>query len=632
MCQIPPAIKIPPIFWEKKIRIRLDKIIVNHFKQIESLEVDLQPITALVGGNTSGKSSALQAAQLGISILQAAFRRKASGRCEFEGTVANDAVLFRPTDRLLDLRRGLPATQTRGFSIAYCGVDIDTGAGKQLTIEVRRGKNANIAITRTGDADLAEVLADPDRPFSILTPGLSGIPVREEWRTKGAMDAAVMHGDANLYLRTVLDHLFTRGLDEMARAAWIQDREIALLPLGSGWQTFSTLLDRCYAGCRVIVDHNPQHDRHVKVEVEFSGSRVPLDMASTGMLQVIQIIAYTCFYAPPLLLLDEPDAHLHADSQGRLYDALKGVAAATGTRILFASHSPQLIQRLMYDSDAAVVWMSGGAKVPVDAAQRPAIPILMALGALSAGSDAFDPARPVILMTEDKLTQPVTVLAKANGAPDTLAVLSYNGCGNLPAARLLASMITDMRPDARIILHRDRDFRTEQEMQFELSTAEAERQRNGVDRVKEVFTPLNDVEHSFAQSAHLKAVFVELAPGLIDAAITDVTAHKRDDLVNAARVAREQIRVTLYEVPRKRGKPEWAASGMPNSAPSIQGFLPANGLTPVSFQHTHGKKLMDGLRPKIHHHIGGAAQASDARIYTVTEHLRTPTWMELFQD
>lgn len=613
------------------MKIRLDKIEINDFKRIETLEVDLQLITALVGGNTSGKSSALQAAQLGVSILQAAFRRKANGTFEFEGTVANDAVLFRPTDRLLDLRRGMPATQTKGFSITYCAVDLDTGAEKQLTMNVRRGKNANITITRSGDDDLAGVLADPDRPFSILTPGLSGIPVREEWRTKGAMDAAVMHGDANLYLRTVLDHLFTRGLDEMARTAWKRGRDIALLPLNSGWQTFSTLLDCCYPGSRVIVDHNPQRDRYVKVEVHFDGACIPLDMASTGMLQVIQIIAYTCFYAPPLLLLDEPDAHLHADSQGRLYDALKGAATATGTRILFASHSPQLIQRLMYDPDAAVVWMSNGSKVPVDVAQRPAIPILMTLGALSAGADAFDPARPLILMTEDKLTRPVTMLAKANGAPENLAVLSYNGCGNLPAARLLAGMITDMRPDAQIILHRDRDFRTEQEMQFELSTAEAERQRNGITRVKEIFTPFNDVEHSFAQPEHLKDIFTELAPELIDAAVTDVAAHKRDDLVNAARVAREQIRSTLYDVPRKRNKPEWAASGMPNSTPSTNEFLPANGLTPVSFEHAHGKMLMDGLRPRIHHHIGGASQISDSRIYMATEHLRTPTWAALFQ-
>ncbi|CAO3455567.1 hypothetical protein [Azospirillum argentinense] len=612
------------------MRIRLDTIVISDFKRIESLTIDLKPVTALVGGNTSGKSSALQAAQLGVSILQAAFRRTRSNRTpDLASTVSNDMVLFRPTEKLLDLKRGDRATQNLGYSITYRGVDIETNTNKEIKIEVRRGKNANISITRTGDDDLAAVLANRDSPFSILTPGLSGIPMREEWRSKGAMDAAVMHGDANLYLRTVLDHLFTRDLDETARIAWRQGRDIGILP-DSGWKTFSTLLDRCYEGTRVIVDHDQQHDRYVNVDVERSDVRVTLDMASTGMLQVIQIIAYACFYAPPLLLLDEPDAHLHADSQSRLYEALRGVAAETQTRILFASHSPQLIQRLMYDPDAAVIWMDEGAKVPVDDAQRPAIPILMTLGALSVGADAFDPARPVILMTEDKLTRPATVLAKANGAPENLAILSYNGCGNLPAARLLANMITDIRPDARIVIHRDRDFRTEPEMQFELSTAIAERERNGVTRITEVFTPLNDIEHSFTQAAHLKQVFNDLAPELIDTAITDVAAFKRDDLVNAARVAREQIRSSLYDTPRKRGKPEWAASGMPDNPPPISSFVPANGLTAVAFEHTHGKMLMDGLRPKIHHHVGGASQASNDRIYTATEHLRTPNWEAAF--
>lgn len=609
------------------MRIRLDQIVVQQFKRIETLTIDLAPVTALVGGNTSGKSSALQAAQLGVSILQAAFRgTRGNGKPDFAGTVANDAVLFRPTQQLLDLRRGDSATQGLGYSITYRGVDLDTNTNKNITVEVRRGKNANIAITRAGDDDLAAVLANGDQPFSIFTPGLSGIPMREEWRTKGAMDAAVMHGDANLYLRTVLDHLFTRDLDELARTGWRQGRDIGVLP-NSGWKTFSTLLDRCYQGTRIVVDHDQRHDRYVKVDVETPDTKVTLDMASTGMLQVIQILAYACFYSPPLLLLDEPDAHLHADSQSRLYEALRGIAAETETRILFASHSPQLIQRLMYDPDAAVVWMSEGAKVPVDDAQRPAIPILMTLGALSAGADVFDPARPVILLTEDKLPKPATVLAKANGAPENLAVLSYNGCGNLPAARLLANMITDMRPDARIILHRDRDFRTEAEMEFELSTAAAERQRNGVTRITEVFTPLNDVEHSFTQASHLKEVFNELAPELVDAALTDVLAFKRDDLVNATRVAREQVRSSLYDSPRKRGKPEWAASGMPDNPPPVEGFLPANGLAAVSFEHAHGKMLMDGLRPKLHHHVGGASQASNNRIYCTTNHLAAPSWM-----
>ncbi|MGI4850629.1 MAG: hypothetical protein ACRYGR_01630, partial [Janthinobacterium lividum] len=279
----------------------------------------------------------------------------------------------------------------------------------------------------------------------------------------------------------------------------------------------------------------------------------------------------------------------------------------------------------------ALVWMSNGAQVPVDAARRPAIPILMTLGALSGGADVFDPARKDILLTEDKLTRPITILAKANGASETLAVLSYNGCGNLAAARLLASMIADMRHDAKIVIHRDRDFRTDAEMRFELATASAERDRNGTQRVLEVFTALNDVEHSFAQTDHLKGVFARvLAPEIIDGAVGDVIALRRDDLVHAARVARAQVQSTLYDSPRKRAKPEWSASGMPDQVPNVASFLPANGLIPVAFEHCHGKKLMDGLRPALHHHVRGATQSMENMIYSVSDHLQAEAWLAAF--
>lgn len=617
--------------WGMRMPVRLDRIVITDFKRIAYLEIDLSPITALVGGNTGGKSSALQAAQLGVSMLQAAFRRRRSnGQPEFAATVANDAVLFRPSEHLLDLRRGEPATQNLGYSILYEGIEIADSTPKNATINVRRGKNANIAISIEGDAEFAAELADRDRPFSILTPGLSGIPLREEWRTRGAMDAAVMHGDANLYLRTVLDHLFNLDQGEGSRAAWKVSRDIMALP-DSRWKTFCLLLDRCYPAARIIVDHDPLRQRYISVDIEFDGARITLDMASTGMLQVIQILAYACFYAPPILLLDEPDAHLHADSQARLYEALRGVAAATQTRIVFASHSPQMIQRLMYDSDAALLWMSGGAKVEVDETRRPAIPILMTLGALSAGAEVFDPARTMIVLTEDKLTRPVATLARANGAPENVAVLSYNGCGNLPAARRLANIITEMRPDARIVIHRDRDFRTNNEVAFDLAVAAADRERNHVQRVTDVFTPFNDVEHSFAQANHLKHVFSgRIEPAIVDGVIADVTQTKRDELVHAARVARDQLRHSLYDVPRKRAKPEWAASGMPDQAPNVAGFLPQDGNVPVSFEHSHGKKLMDGLRPALHHHGQGSSQATESTIYSLSPHLQTPTWVAAF--
>lgn len=443
------------------------------------------------------------------------------------------------------------------------------------------------------------------------------------------MDAAVMHGDANMYLRTVLDHLFNQGLDVAARLAWNARQDISELP-ASGWKTFSTLLDRCYDGARLLVDHDPERQRYISVTVKLGDTEMPLDMASTGILQVIQILAYACFYRPPLLLLDEPDAHLHADSQGRLFEALRGIADEDNTRILLASHSPQLIQRLMYDDQAEVVWMNEGARVEVDAARRPAIPILMSLGALTSGAEVFDPNRNLLLLTEDKLTDPVRRLVEASGGGEGLAVLSYNGCGNLQGARLLARLITDMRDDVRVFIHRDRDFMTDTELEFETRVFSAYRENEGLDRVQEIFTSGNDVEHSFVAPAHLKAAFPEIPHDEVDQILAAQIALLRDDLVEAARSARRKIDEEIYGSERLRGKAAWADAGMPHAAPPIAGFLPPTGVVPVRFEMCHGKMLFKNLRQAIHQRVGGDSKAVGTRLLSALPTVRNAQWADAF--
>lgn len=50
--------------------INIDSIVVNKFKKIDDMEVELGQITLLVGANNSGKSSFLQGIQFAISALQ----------------------------------------------------------------------------------------------------------------------------------------------------------------------------------------------------------------------------------------------------------------------------------------------------------------------------------------------------------------------------------------------------------------------------------------------------------------------------------------------------------------------------------------------------------------------------------
>lgn len=245
------------------VKYRVEKIFVENFKRIKREEIVLQPITALVGGNTSGKSSVLQAAQLCVSLMQASFTEIKKGKVTRLSTLANEAVSYRPTDVLLTLRHSVPVSeaesvsetesvqtkpvqakpvQTKSFSIGFTCTQIDDNGVEtllQLTVSVTRGKNANLALDYKGDESLIAVLGNRDQPFSIFTPGLSGIPLKEEWRTRGALDAAAMHGDANLYLRTLLDHLLRKDMTADIVTHWCKQKiDLDKLPASAPWSIF----------------------------------------------------------------------------------------------------------------------------------------------------------------------------------------------------------------------------------------------------------------------------------------------------------------------------------------------------------------------------------------------------------
>lgn len=620
--------------------MRVDKIIIESFKKIENVTIDLNTITALVGGNTSGKSSALQAIQLCISLLQAAYlgKKGRDKRPTFYTTLSDDDVYFRPTQKLLDLRHGSPATQQIGYSIEFnCSEDTDdndTRIGSFCKLHIKRGKNANLALDIDGNLDLASILASRSTPFAIFTPGLSGIPLREEWRTRGALDAGAMHGDANLYLRSVLDHLLNDDLDTADRLEqvrmWTEKCDITELP-DSSWRMFCSLLDRCYPGARVYVDHNPQTSKYIDVRVSVNGHDMPLDMASTGMLQVIQILAYACFYKPPLLILDEPDAHLHADSQSRLYEALRGLATETNTRIILASHSPQLIQSLTYDIDANILWMDEGKKVDLSSSGNPAIPLLMSLGALHLGNEIFSPHKTTILLTEDKLASAAGVLASANGAGKNLAITSYNGCGNLSGARMLARILRDMRPEVKVIIHRDRDYRTSSELKFEYLLFEEWKKSEGVDGIEEIFTSYNDIEHIFTSIDHINEIFGDkLTRNRIDEIVNEAIAEARDNMVRAIVIARNVIENRTYSTERLRKKPIWAESGMTDKPPKIESFLPARGTDPFPHESCHGKELARRVVKKLHNALGGDIEHVRRNLYSPSASLADPRWAHQF--
>ena len=71
--------------------------------------------------------------------------------------------------------------------------------------------------------------------------------------------------------------------------------------------------------------------------------RLEISNAGSGFLQTLLLLAF--FYARPasVLLIDEPDAHMHMILQKRIYNHLRTIASGRGCQIIVATHSEVVI-------------------------------------------------------------------------------------------------------------------------------------------------------------------------------------------------------------------------------------------------------------------------------------------------
>jgi len=88
---------------------------------------------------------------------------------------------------------------------------------------------------------------------------------------------------------------------------------------------------------------------HIQVEYKMadaeSGACPPLDIASagSGFQQVLMLLTFLNTRPEAVLLLDEPDAHLHVILQDAIYHELRTVAARYRSQLVIATHSEVVI-------------------------------------------------------------------------------------------------------------------------------------------------------------------------------------------------------------------------------------------------------------------------------------------------
>lgn len=526
----------------------LNRIHVKYFRRLRDAAIDLGRLNVVVGGNNAGKTSFLQAIHFGVSAASAA---RVTGR----ETFTQDTLLYCPSGDFTELRHGEPYLNQSQFGyIDFVGRHVSTGNNVDYTVTIYRGRNdGNVGCRRVGDYRFGLHITDPGKPFSVYVPGLAGVPRQEEYRSEGVVRRGVAGGDANLYLRNVL----------------LLIRERGILP---------RLLERMrqiFAGFNIDINFDGATDVGIQVKVatqQDGGRSCPIDLSGTGVLQALQIFSYITLFEPTVLLLDEPDAHLHPSNQMMLARALISAASDFETQIICSTHSRHLVDALR--DEAQFIWLREGV-VEQQGNHIPLMPLLMDLGAI----DGFDRLRSgqidwFVLSEDSDMSMLKLLMQHAGFNLQRCEFRSYGSSTRLEAAIELASYIRDVAPRTRTLIHRDRDFMTADEVQ------RVENKIRQVDAVPFI-TQSSDIEGYFVQPAHIAAVLGDrVAANWID----DVALANHVELQHAFTRKRDEVKNSLY-----RGRQAEAPDTITLLGPAI----------PLLLENRLGKEMLKKCRASL---------------------------------
>ena len=415
----------------------LQSVRIQRFKRIVDGGMDLTDVNVLVGGNNSGKSSIIQGLHFGIALLQTVgLADKWTAAKTLSTSLNPNQLIYSPSEDVYALGPGgkLLASTDQAISL-----DLNLKSGQACSVSVRKGRNRNILVT-VQNAQVAKNLSSLEKPFSIFSPGLAGIVKRESHVSDGVLFRALARGDANLVLRNILLRLWNTA----------------------DWLPFLTDLHEVFPNLDIRVKFEEKTDELIDVQIKSAEDWVPLEIAGTGVLQTTQILSYIHRFGPSIIVLDEPDSHLHPNNQRLLCALLRKVAEERGTQVLLTTHSRHVVDAI--GSSSGFFWIRNGC---VDVASADdEIGILLDIGALDVKERVGQKTTKAVVLTEDALTKPLELVLDSSGFDlAKTVVLPYFGVTAIKHLRPLVNVIRGSNPSAKIILHRDRDFLTDEEVE-----------------------------------------------------------------------------------------------------------------------------------------------------------------------
>jgi DNA polymerase III delta prime subunit len=337
---------------------------MKRFKKFvnEEITVSSDGITLLAGPNNSGKSTLLHALAV-WSFCVFVLRRGKGDEAVLIGYTGQGYGVsdddFNPIN-LPDLKHlwsnlkaQIPGEE--GYSLSI-GISWSRPQLGSHSLKISLSLTNDRLFIRCDETDLSDPSALPE---IVYLPPVAGLVAKEPFASPAVRRSMLGRGLAGSVLRNVLLRL--REENDRKRQKLkvgrpqISKADLKKLRAEDPWELLQATLRKTFGFELIVPDYDDTYHTILQAftqRVEFDdalkryrnvGVKRDLMVEGAGALQWICVYAYAADPGTDILLLDEPDAHLHSSLQGVLLEALEDLIKANGKQVLIATHSREVL-------------------------------------------------------------------------------------------------------------------------------------------------------------------------------------------------------------------------------------------------------------------------------------------------
>lgn len=308
----------------------ITKIVIENFKKFEKAEIDFDSSPILfVGQNNGGKTTALQA----ISLWSFFIRRWQAEKLGSKATsraglpVARNIITAAPVRDIKTIWRNGEVQDKKSKRIKI----VITAYGKNLEGEWHYGIEATFAnkeLLYCKPTDIKAVVpVEATKVFHL--PPLSGVQTSEKKIDEAAQQQAIGEGRPGEILRNLLLYVQTQ-FPESWKELKVKAKDLFQVELYN--ISYISTVDPS-----IDVEYSPILPDKLKMKFEIAN-------AGSGFLQFLLLAAFMYAHkGGAILLIDEPDSHMHTFLQRHVYDWLQEIANQTNSQLIISTHSEVLV-------------------------------------------------------------------------------------------------------------------------------------------------------------------------------------------------------------------------------------------------------------------------------------------------